>query len=161
MLSEVSGRRLLGEEQFAFRPKHSTTLQLACHVERMTRNLGGKRLTEAIFVDVAKTFDTVWVDGLPFKLTALNVPSYLVKIIFSYLHNGTFEVAFLTATSTRRCVRAGLAQGVLVSPLLFSLYVNEMPVPSRHVEVALYAEDMPLWPRHASQSYSSGTYKLI
>jgi hypothetical protein len=38
-------------------------------------------------------------------------------------------------------MRAGVAQGGLVSPVLFSLYVNDMPVPSRHVELALYADD--------------------
>jgi hypothetical protein len=91
-----------------------------------------KRLTGAILLDVAKAFDTVWVDGLLFKLTALNFHSYLLKIISSYLHNRTFEAAFLTATSTRRCMRAGVAQGGLVSPVLFSLYVNDMSVPSRH-----------------------------
>jgi hypothetical protein len=107
----------------------------------VTRNFGDKRLTGAIFLDMAEAFDAVWVAGLLFKLTALNFPSYLVKIISSYLHNWTFEAAFLTATSTRRCMRAGVAQGRLVSTMLFSLYVNNLPVPSRHVELALYADD--------------------
>ena len=54
-----------------------------------------------------RAFDTVWVDGLLFKLTALNFPSYLVKTISSYLHNRTFEASFQTAISTRRGMRAG------------------------------------------------------
>jgi hypothetical protein len=141
ILSEVSGRGLLGDEQFGFRPKHTTTLQLARLVERVSRNFGEKRLTGAIYLDVAKTFDTVWVDGLLLKLTALNFPTYLVKILSSYLHNRTFEVAVVTASSTRRHIRAGVAQGGLVSPALFSLYVNDMPVPSRHIELAVYSDD--------------------
>jgi hypothetical protein len=72
---------------------------LARLVERVTRNFGEKRLTGAIFLEVAKAFDTVWVDGLLLKLTVLNFPSYLVKIIASYIHNPTFEAAFVTATS--------------------------------------------------------------
>jgi hypothetical protein len=36
---------------------------------------------------------------------------------------------------------AGVAQGGLVSRVLFSLYVNDMPMPSRHVELALYVDD--------------------
>jgi retron-type reverse transcriptase len=107
----------------------------------VTRNFGETRLTGETFLDVAKAFDTVRVDDLLFKLTALNFPSYLVKIISSYLNKRTFEAAFLTATSTRRCMRAGVAQGGLVTPVLVSLYVNDMPVPSRHVELALYADD--------------------
>jgi hypothetical protein len=141
IFSEASGRGLLRDEQFGFRPKHSTTVQLARLVERVTRNFGEKRLRGAIFLDVAKAIDTVWVDGLLFKLTSLNFPSYLVKILSTYLHNRTFEAALLTATSTRRHMRAGVAQGGLVSPVLFSRYINDMPVSSRHVDLALYADD--------------------
>ena len=43
--------------------------------------------------------------------------------------------------SSRRGMRAGVAQGGLISPVLFSLYVNDMPPPSHHVELSLYAED--------------------
>jgi hypothetical protein len=64
---------------------NSTSLQLARLVERVTRNFGEKRLTGAVFLDVAKAFDTVWVDGLVYKRTVLNFPSYLVRIITSYL----------------------------------------------------------------------------
>jgi hypothetical protein len=38
-------------------------------------------------------------------------------------------------------MRAGVAQGRLISPVLFSLYVNDMPSPAHHVELALYADD--------------------
>jgi len=38
-------------------------------------------------------------------------------------------------------MRAGMAQGGLISPVLFNLYVNDMPTPSHHVELALYADD--------------------
>jgi hypothetical protein len=34
-----------------------------------------------------------------------------------------------------------VSQGGLISPVLFSLYVNDMPTPSHHVELALYADD--------------------
>jgi hypothetical protein len=38
-------------------------------------------------------------------------------------------------------MRAGVVQGGLISPVLFSLYVNELPSPSHHVELAFYADD--------------------
>jgi hypothetical protein len=70
-----------------------------------------------------------------------NFPSYIVHTISSYLRGRTFETSFQTATSSRRVMRAGVAQGGLISPVLFSLYVNDMPSPSHHVELALYADD--------------------
>jgi hypothetical protein len=100
-----------------------------------------KRLTGAVFLDVAKAFDTVWIDGLLYKLTLLNFPSYIVHTISSYLRGRTFEASFQTATSSRRGMRAGVAQGGLISSVLFSLYVNDMPSPSHHVELVLYADD--------------------
>jgi len=116
-------------------------LQLARLVERITGNFGENRLTGAVFLDVAKAFDTVWIDGLLYKLTLLNFQSYIVHTISSYLRGWTFKASFQKDTSSRRGMRAGVAQGGLISPVLFSLYVNDMTPPSHHVELALYADD--------------------
>jgi hypothetical protein len=74
---------------------------------------------------------------LLYKLTILNFPSYIVKTLSSYHHHRPFHTSFWLGSSTRRITRAGVAQGGLVSPVLFSLYVNDMPTPSRHVQLAL------------------------
>jgi len=67
ILQVFNERGLLQDEEFGFRPKHSTSL------------------TGAVFLDMAKAFDTVWIDGLLYKLTLLNFPSYLVHTMSSYL----------------------------------------------------------------------------
>jgi hypothetical protein len=108
-------------------------LQLARLIGRITRNFGGIRLTGAVFLDVGKAFDTVWIDGLLYKLALLNLPSYIVHTVSSYLRGQTFEVSFQAATSSHRVIQAGVAQGGLISPVLFSLYVNDMSSPSHHV----------------------------
>jgi len=115
-------------------------LQLAGLVERITRNFGEKRIPGAVFLDVAKAFHTVWIDGLLYKLTLLKFPSYIVHTISAYLRDRTSEASFQTATSFCRDIRAAVPQGGLISPVLFSLYVN-MPAPSHHVELAFYADD--------------------
>jgi hypothetical protein len=107
---------------------------------KKNRNFGEKRLIGAVFLDVAKSFDTVWIDGLLYKLTLLTFPSYTAHTISSYLRCRTFEASFQTATSSGRGMRAGVAQGGLISTVLFSLYVN-MPSPSHHVELDFYADD--------------------
>jgi len=61
------------DEQFGFRPRHSTSLQLARLVERIARDYGEKRLTGTVFLDVAKAFDYVWIYGLLYKLTSFGV----------------------------------------------------------------------------------------
>ena len=107
----------------------------------MSRNFGEKRLIGVAFLDVAKACDTVWVDGLFYKLTIINFPSHLFTTISSYLYGRMFEVSFQSATSTRRGMLDGVAQGGNNFPVLFSLHVNDMPTPSQHVELVLYADD--------------------
>jgi len=119
------------------------SLQLARLTARITGNFGKKRLTGAVFLDVAKTFNTVRMDGLLYKLILLNFPSYIVHTISSYLQGQTFKASFQTATSSCRGMWAGMAQGGLISSVLFSLYVNNMPSPSHHVELVLYAATRP------------------
>jgi len=86
------------EEQFGFRPRHRTSLQLARPVERITRKFGENCLAVAFVFEVAKAFETVWFDGLLYKLTLLNFPSYIVHNIASYFRGRTFEASFQTAT---------------------------------------------------------------
>jgi hypothetical protein len=90
---------------------------------------------------VAKTFDTTWIDGLLYKLTLLNFPSYIVHTVSSYLRGRTFEASFQGATSSRQGMGAGVAQGEVISPVLFCLYIKDTPSPSHHVELALYPGD--------------------
>ena len=97
-------------------------------------------LTGAVYHDVAKAFDTVWFERLLHKLTLVNFPSYLVYTNSSYLQDRTIEVSFQTTTSSRRGMRAGVAQGGLISPVLFTLYVNDMPSLSHHIDLAFYAD---------------------
>jgi len=78
ILYVVRERGLLRDEQFRFKPRHITSMQMARLVERITRNFYEKRLTGEVFLDVPKALDTVWIDGLPYKLTLLNFPSYIV-----------------------------------------------------------------------------------
>jgi hypothetical protein len=135
---------LLRDEQFGFRPCHSTTLQLARLVERVNRNFDERRLSDAVFLYVAEAFDTVWVKGLLYKLAVLKFLSYLVKTVSSYLDCRTFRTSFQSATSACLGMWAGVAQGGLVTPGIFSLYVNDIPTPTRHVELAQYADDTAL-----------------
>jgi hypothetical protein len=79
VLTQVNEHGLFRDEQFGFGPRHSTALQLARLFETVDRNFDERRLTRAVFLVVAKAFDTVWVKGLLYKLTTLNFPFQLVK----------------------------------------------------------------------------------
>ena len=58
ILSEVSGHGILRDDQFGFRPKHNTALQLISLAERFPGTLV-RRSIGAVFLDVAKAFSTL------------------------------------------------------------------------------------------------------
>ena len=64
ILHQIRECGLQRDEQFGFRPGISTTLQLARLVEQITRKFGERILTGAVFLEVAKAFDYVWIEGL-------------------------------------------------------------------------------------------------
>ena len=93
---------------------------------------------------MAKAFDAIWINGLLCKLMILNFLCYLVQTISACLRVRKFEASFQMATSSCRVIRVRVEQGGLISPILVSLYVNDMPTPSHHVELALYMNDMAI-----------------
>ena len=78
-------------------------------VERVKRNFDEKRLTGEAIIDVAKAFYSVWIEDLLFKITVLEFPSYLVKIITPLPTLSHFVAAFQAATSSCLLMRAGVA----------------------------------------------------
>jgi len=98
-------------------------------------------VTDAFFLNVAKAFVSFWIDGLLFKVTFLHFPSCIIHTISSYLRGRTFQASFQTATTSRRGMRSCVVKGVLITLVLFSLYVNDMPSPLHHADLALYADD--------------------
>lgn len=107
-------------------------------LERFDRNFDERRMTGAVFLYVAKAFDTVLITGLFYRLTIPHFQSYLVKTV-SYTADCLKRLQIIA--SARRSMRAGVAQGGF---FIFNVYVNDMSTPSRQVESAMYADDTAL-----------------
>jgi hypothetical protein len=93
-----------------------------------------------VLLDIEKAADTISPEGMLRKIICYQFPAYLIHLIHSYLSERTFTVVVDGARSSSRPQRAGLPQGAVLSPLLFTLYIADMPrVP--HIHMALYADD--------------------
>jgi hypothetical protein len=92
---------------------------------------------------------------------SLNFYACLVNTLSSCLHSRTFQTSFQSAKSARRRMLSGVVQGGLVTPVPFSLYVNDMPTPSRHVEIAQHTDDPALVATPANHRCSSVTWRFI
>ena len=79
---------------------------------------------EPCFLHVDIAFDRVWRDGLVYKMNQTNVTRRLIQLLDSYLRDQTFQVRMEKRTRT---TEAGVPQGGVLSPILFSIDVANPP----------------------------------
>ncbi|CAI6347818.1 unnamed protein product [Macrosiphum euphorbiae] len=144
-------------EQHAFRTGHSTITQLITLTDDLNQRSQKGEKTVAVFLDVAKAFDRVWHEGLIHKLTLSNVPHSLIVLIESFLKGRTFKIKISDHLSTSRDIEAGVPQGSCLSPLLYSVYINDFPTIGP-VTLALFADDTLLYT--SNHNYKYAVYKL-
>lgn len=136
----VTDKTIIKNEQFGFREQHSTVHQIKRIVNMIKENKNRKRSTGMVLIDIEKAFDSVWHDGLIYKLEKINTPTHLIKMIASFLKNRKFIVNIRGEESTPRDIPAGLAQGSILSPLLYAIFTSDLKNP-QNCELGLYADD--------------------
>jgi hypothetical protein len=112
--------------------------------DHATLNLKNKTSTAAVILDIEIVFDTTWHPGLLYKLSKLVFSTNLIKLLGSFLSQRKFRVSVEGEMSTPREMQAGVPQGVVLSPTLFNLYINDAPQ-ARGVNLALFADDTCLY----------------
>lgn len=102
--------------------------------------------TAAVSLDVEKAFDSVWHDGLRYKLSNIGLPVKLVRLLSSFLTDRTIRVRCEHELSQPVLLSAGTPQGSVLSPLLYLIYVNDIPINnSNKCEGGQFADDLSLW----------------
>lgn len=140
----VNENDVLNAEQFGFRSQHSTSHQVLRVTNHIRRNRGARKSTGMVLFDIEKAFDSVWHDGLVYKLSRLGFPTYLSKMIQNFMADRTFTVHVGGARSTARRIPAGLPQGSVLSPTLYSIFVSDLRL-DRFTHTACYADDTAMY----------------
>ena len=127
-----------------FKSKHSTSQQVLRITETVSLRFNENKSTAMTLLDIQRAFDTVWHEALLHKIKLNEFSNYLVKIVASFLQNRVSFVTVNKGKSERFPIPAGVPQGSPLSPFLFNLYINDVPIP-RHCKIAVYADDTALY----------------
>ena len=100
-----------------------------------------------ILIDLQKAFDTIDHEILLEKMIAIDFSNKVIDWYRSYLSNRKFNVYVNKTLSTSGEITCGVPQGSILGPLLFSIYVNDMPQ-AASCDLLLYADDSCLIYQH-------------
>ena len=130
--------------QSGFMPGHCTTHQLVYLYHLFSQALDKHKPVRIVFGDISKAFDRVWHSGIIYKLKTCGITGSLNKWFASYLHNRKQQVVIDGCTSDQGLIEAGVPQGSVLGPLLFLVFINDMPT-NIETNISLFADDSLLF----------------
>ena len=146
IITHMRENKLFSKYQYGFINKRSTTLQLLYVLDEWTAILDQGGTIDAVYLDFMKAFDKV--PHKRHKLSAYWIGGQAHRWIASFLTGRTQRVKVDSATSGWRKVTSGISQGSVLGPILFVLYINDMPEAlANNSTAAMFADDTKLYRR--------------
>ena len=126
--------------QYGFRQGGSTELAVSDIIDDLTNSMENKLINCSVFLDLAKAFNTVNHQILLKKLESYGVRGVALKLLRSYLTGRTQITLVNNNKSNSKGVDSGVPQGSTLGPLLFLIYINDLPL-ATNMKVRLFADD--------------------
>ena len=135
---------LISPNQSGFRPGDSCINQLLSITHEIYKSFDKGLEVRSVFLDISKAFDKVWHEGLIFKLKQNGISGNLLKTLTDFLNCRNQRVTINGQHSSWTSVEAGVPQGSILGPLLFLIYINDLPE-NLSSNPKLFADDTSLF----------------
>ena len=132
---------LLTKYQSRFRSLHSTVTALLDVTNEWYLDIDKGLTNMVVFLDLAKAFDTVSHAILLRKLELYGLRGSTLDWFSSYLSNRQQQCIVEGHLSNPQTVRCGVPQGSILGPLLFLIYINDLPGCLQYTKPHMYADD--------------------
>lgn len=145
-ISYLNHFSMIHPTQSGFRSGHSTESALTLMTENWLKALNEGKIVGSIMVDFRKAFDLVDHDLLLEKTKCYKCSNDFVSLMKSYLGNRQQVVSVNNEMSDSGFIKCGVPQGSILGPLLFLIFINDLPLylPDQ-VKADLYADDTTIY----------------
>ena len=144
VLKFLNSYSIISPNQFGFRKNCSTNDAILTFVSQIYSAINVNEYFVAIYLDFSKAFDTVNHAILLKKLERIGIRGICLEWFKSYLGDRRQYVFVSGCSSELKNVTMGVPQGGIISPLLFSLYINDMCNSSNKLSFTHFADDTNL-----------------
>ena len=135
---------LFYESQYGFLKNQSTEYAAMELTDKVLKDIDEKNISLAIFMDLSKAFDTLDHNILIKKLAHFGINGTPLEWFTSYLTGRSQYVELDGVSSNVLSLSTGVPQGSILGPLVFLIYMNDIPYCTKYFNFILYADDTTL-----------------
>lgn len=138
-------KQIISECQHGFVPNRSTVTNLINFYHDVSNELDSAGQTDVIYTDFEKAFDKINHDVLIKKLAHLGFSYSMLNFFCSYLLGRRQYVYFQRNSSRHYLIKSGIPQGSNLGPLMFLIFINDLPKCISNSSCLLYADDLKIY----------------
>ena len=157
----LNEKKRLTCHQSGNRKHHSTETLNLMVTDHILKAIDDKKVTAMVLLDLSKAFDSICHSRLLDKMRSVGTSGSALEWFKSYLTDRTQRTRIGSSVSLPLTISHGVPQGSILGPMLFTLYMNDLPNLVLHSKVESYVDDSKLFLSFSAFSADDGCQKLL